>query len=165
MNAMLASVPIGADEKATAYWKATNMLTEEIFATFFQKGSADLPLEAQFELLNLGTEASDAVSYAEWEDEECHSKHYGTRKLNGARHGIVRNIYAYTHDIEEATYYEDKLHGLSFNWNCNGPAFIAVIYDKDEVKASISWTSDWSEEASFNKEMILENDGLSLFKP
>ena len=33
------------------------------------------------------------------------------------------------------------------------------------MKAYISWFDDWEEEYSDNKEMILENNGLSIFKP
>ena len=42
-------------------------------------------------------------------------KYYGTRKPGGAKHGVVRTIVS-GNWIQEATWYEDKQHGLSFYW-------------------------------------------------
>ena len=60
-------------------------------------------------------------------------------------HGIVRTIF---HDgsIREATYCENKLHGLSFIWDeSTFYAFQASIYDHGQFKAFIQWNADWSE--------------------
>ena len=89
------------------------------------------------------------------------------RKPGGARHGIVRIIDSKYDFITEATYYENKPHGLSFTWD-NDPdiAFVATIYDQGEFKARIMWKDDWEEYgSSVGRGMILENNGLSLFKP
>ena len=113
----------------------------------------------------MSIEAGDEASYNEWEDENG-NKCQGARKLDGARHGIVRKIDSDGGWIEEATWYEDKLHGLSFTWlNGNYIAFEARIYDHGKQKARIIWKSDWSEYDSRNKELILMNNGLSIFKP
>ena len=86
------------------------------------------------------------------------------RKLD-LKHGIVRAIG--DDFIWEETYYEDKEHGLSFTW-WNHPtiAFMVRIFDHGEEKARIWWKSDWSEAySSGDKELILENNGLNIFKP
>ena len=115
-----------------------------------------------------GMQAGDEASYAEWEDvpDYC-SKYQGTRNAAGARHGVVREIDGYGNCIREQTFYEDKKHGLSFVWDSGyGPAFTARIFDHGEEKAGISWNDDWSEWESYgNTELILQNNGLSLFKP
>ena len=86
------------------------------------------------------------------------------RNADDQKHGIVKTIGKYG-SIEEATYYEDKPHGLSFAWRYNY-AFIATIYNHGERKARIIWRDDWSEEYSDgDKELILENNGLSILKP
>ena len=82
----------------------------------------------------------------------------------GQKHGIVRTI-SDGGWIREATYCEDKLHGLVFTWWGNFIAFDAAIYDHGQLKSCIIWKDDCSEYDSKNKEMILENNGLSLFKP
>ena len=88
------------------------------------------------------------------------------RKADAARHGIIRTIIPGSH-INEATYCNDELHGLSFTWSNDdfSWAFSAAIYDHGEEKAFIDWKDDWSEAVSDNKEMILENNGLNIFKP
>ena len=126
LAAMLKSKPIGADERAIANWEATNMLTIEMFKTFWQKVSPDLEFP--------WTQAGDEASYAEWTAKmygrDC--KFQGARKPGAAKHGIVRNIGRSF--IREATFYEDKLHGLSFYWGKDGytTAFVAIIYNHDE---------------------------------
>ena len=153
---MLNRKPIGAYKEATERWEATNRITIEIFKAFWQKVSPDLTIEA-------GEEAS----YNEWQD-EYGDKHQGTRKADAARHGVVRSIIPDKYGfIQEATFYENKQHGLSFTWtNHPDTAFTAEIYDHGELKASIWWTDDWSEDYSYgDKELILENNGLSIFKP
>ena len=58
------------------------------------------------------------------------------------------------------------MHGLCFTWfNYLDVAFEATIFDHGEKKATIIWEDDWEEFASRNKEMILMNNGLSIFKP
>ena len=155
---MLKRKPIGANQKVTARWEATNRMIIEIFKAFWQKVSPDL----EFPL----TQAGDAASYAEWEDSYC--KYQGTRKPDGGqKHGIVRTIFN-DGSIAEATYCEDMPHGLSFTWlnDINFFAFDASIWDHGERKARICWNDDWSEAHSEgNKELILENNGLSIFKP
>ena len=153
---MLVSLPIGAGARAIAYWNLTKRMTVEIFKFFWQKVSPDLAFP--------GMQAGDDASYAEWEDEDGY-KCQGMRKPGGAKHGIVRTIFGGC--IEEGTFHEDKRHGLCFWWTFDGYlAFVARIYDHGEKKAHIWWKSDWSERySSGDKEMILENNGLSLFKP
>ena len=132
------------------------MLTFEIFLSFWQKVSLDLTFP--------GMQAGDEASYVEWTESDG-QKCYGMRKPDGARHGIFRMI-APGQFIREETYCEDKQHGLSFYWFNYGPAFHAAIYDHGERKACIYWKSDWSELYSTgNKELILMNNGLSIFKP
>ena len=148
---MLKSKPIGADEVAFAN---SNRMTIEILKAFWQKVSPHLTIEA-----------GDEASYNEWEDKYGH-KNQGMRMPDGARHGIVRMI-VFGHFIEEATFYEDKPHGLSFTWY-NDPtiAFRAFIFDHGQLKAVITWNKDWSEAGSLgDKQLILENNGLSIFKP
>ena len=80
--AMLVKKPIGADEKSTALWEATNPMTFEIHTAFFNKVSPDVTFS--------GTEASDDAACDEWEEGDC--KFQGTRKADAVRHGIVRTI-------------------------------------------------------------------------
>ena len=48
----------------------------------------------------------------------------------------------------------------------NNLAFKATIYNHGVRKAEIWWKDDWSEFMSIgDKELILENNGLSIFKP
>ena len=158
LKKMLKSKPIGTNQKAIERWEATKRMTIEMFKAFWQRVGPHLPFP--------GTQAGDDASYAEWTDWDG-NKYQGTRKPgDGQKHGIVRSIYLGR--IREATYYQDKLHGLSFEWLDDSyyPAFIAEIYDHGERKAYICWESDWSEYGSYvNKELILMNGGLSLFKP
>ena len=155
---MMNSKPTGAGKVATDRWKATNRVTIEIFKAYWQNVSPHL--------LFPGTKAGDDATYYEWEEKKYGDtwKHYGTRNVYFAKHGIVRIISKY-YWINEATYFEDKPHGLWFAWNNNKhPAFEAGIYDHGEEKARIWWNSDWSEGYSDNKELILSN-GINLFKP
>ena len=155
---MLNRKPIGANQKAIANWEATNRMTIEMFKAFWQRVSPDLEFP--------GTQAGDEGSHAEWTN-EYGEKCYGTRKLGGGqKHGIVRTIWD-DNFINEATFYEDEMHGLSFYWtNYNTWAFYAAIYDHGEKKAAIWWRDDWSEYRSAgDKELILMNNGLSIFKP
>ena len=86
------------------------------------------------------------------------------REPGGAKHGIVRTIKP-GHWIQEATYFEDKPHGLSFAW-WDDNTFEAYIYDHGEEKACIRWNDDWSVwYMRGNKELILMNNGLNIFKP
>ena len=129
LAAMLNSKPTGADKKAIERWEATNRMTIEIFLAFWQKVSPDLTVEA-----------GDEASYIEWED--VNGKNYGTRKPGDAKHGIIRTINRY--GIREATYCENKPHGLWFYWSNNPTiAFVAVIYNHGEQKAWIQWRDDW----------------------
>ena len=128
-------------------------MTIEIFKAFWQKVSPHL----EFPL----TQAGDEASHVEWEDNG--DMYQGMRKLGGARHGIVRTINP-GGSIREATYCNDEMHGLSFFWG-DYTAFTAAIYDHGQLKASIIWKDDWSEIDSDNKEMILENNVLCIFKP
>ena len=135
-------------------------MTIEMFKAYWQKVSPDL-LSLSFP----GTKAGDEASYTEWSDEGG-NKCYGMREPDGAKHGIVRTIYVDGDWIREATYCEDKPHGLSFVWRKYLVAFEAAIYDHGQAKAGICWKDDWSEyHSSGNKELILENDGLNIFKP
>ena len=161
---MLKSKPIGDDEVAIEKWEATNRMTIEIFKAFWQKVSPRLSFP--------GMQAGDDASFNEWEGkgsfgEDC--KFQGMRKLGGGqKHGIARAISNDGRFIEEATYCDDKVHGLSFTWRANNTytAFTAEIYDHGEIKAGIDWEDDWSEAYSEgNKEMILMNNGLNIFKP
>ena len=137
-------------------------MTIQIFLSFWQKVSPHL----EFPL----TQAGDDASYnSEWEGkdflEDC--KFQGMRKADDQKHGIVRTIYQYC--IEEATWYEDKRHGLCFFWdkdnNYSTVAFRAYIFDHGQMKARISWNDDWSEYGSDgDKELILGSNGLSIFK-
>ena len=124
---MLKSKPTEANKKAIARWEATNRMTIEIFKAFWQKVSPDLEFP--------GMQAGEEASYVEWQDSDG-DKFQGMRKAGAAKHGIVRSISKYG-SIREATWYEDKLHGLSFWWpNDYHPiAFIARIYDHGEEKA------------------------------
>ena len=72
-------------------------------------------------------QAGDDASYHEWT--EGNYKYYGMRKLD-LKHGIVRTIYG-DGFIQEATYYKDKEHGLSFAWldDIYPYAFSANIHD------------------------------------
>ena len=111
-----------------------------------------------------GTKAGDEASYATWEDSDGW-KYFGMREL-GLKHGIVRTI---SNDgwIKEETWYENKNHGLSFVWtNYSYGAFYATIYDHGDQKARVRWRADWSEySSSGDKDLILKNNGLSIFKP
>ena len=132
------------------------MLTVGIFFAFWQKVSPDLAFPVK--------QAGDDASYTEWT--EGRKKCYGMRKVGGAKYGIFRTIWS-NGTIHEATYspyYENKLHGLSFTWNCYTNAFLASIYDHGEEKERIIWSDDWSELSKYNNEIILEK-ALSLFKP
>ena len=153
---MLKSKPIGANQKATERWEATNRMTIEIFKAFWQRVSPDL----EFPLTQAGVDASPA----EWT--KGIYKFQGTRKSDNAKHGIVRT-FSDDGSISEQTYCEDKPHGLSFVWNkYDFIAFEAFIFDHGKQKACIQWRADWSEAGSYgNKELILENNGLSIFKP
>ena len=134
------------------------MLTFEIFFAFWQKVSPDLAFPEM--------QAGDEASYVEWTGERG-IKHQGTRKA-GARHGIIRTIGNDGLWIEEATFYEDKRHGLAFVWRGENytNAFTSIIYDHGERKAVIWWNADWSEYRSAgDKELILMNNGLNIFKP
>ena len=157
--AMLTSKPTGIGKVVTDKWEATNRMSFETFLTFWKKVSPDLNLP--------GSQAGDDISYAEW-TESIYCKYQGMQKPGGAKHGIVREIGG--HWITEATYFEDKRHGLSFTWLDFGDhdevAFEAHIYNHGEKVAYIKWAEDWSEiSSSGNKELILQNGGLSLFKP
>ena len=161
---MLKSKPTGAGKKLTARWEATNRMTIEMFKAYWQSVSPDL----EFPL----TQAGDEASCAEWEGKDRfgnNCKFQGMRKAGGDRkHGIVRAISNDGRFIQEATYYENEMHGLSFVWRfTNGPiAFRAEIYNHGEEEAYITWYDDWSEYySSGDKELILENNGLSIFKP
>ena len=108
-------------------------MTFEIFFAFWQKVGPDLEFP--------GTQAGDDASYVEWTDEYNGCKFQGMRKPDGGqKHGIVRTISNDGDFIEEATYYQDKLHGLCFAW-LDRPtvAFEAEIYDHGQVKAGIWW--------------------------
>ena len=109
-------------------------------------------------------QAGDDASWNEWEGKD--SKFQGMRKADATKHGIVRTIVP-GGSIREATFYEDKLHGLCFIWGNNTyGAFEALIYDHGKIKARICWRDDWLERySSGDKELILENNGLSIFKP
>ena len=156
---MLKSKPTGANQEATEKWEASNRMTIEIFKAFWQKASPDLEFP--------WTQAGDEASYNnEWTD-KYGCKCQGTREPGGAKHGIVRTIVNGNYGfIREATYYNDKPHGLSCYWNKIYPAFQANIFDHGEEKAVICWKGDWSEAYSKgDKELILMNNGLSIFKP
>jgi hypothetical protein len=77
-------------------------------------------------------QAGDDASWNEWTDKNGH-KCEGMRKAGAAKHGIVRTIDSDGDFIQEATYFEDKLHGLCFFWD-NHPdcAFEAFIYNYGE---------------------------------
>ena len=162
---MLVSQPIGANKDATDNWNASNRTTVGMFTAFWQQASLDLSNPP-------GTEAGDDASYHEWEDKNG-VKCYGSMKFEAAvfnflKHGIVRTISKGPFgSITEATYFADKKHGLSFEWlGGYGGAFQASIYNHGEAKAFILWNPDWSESGSAgNKELILQNVGLSIFKP
>ena len=131
-------------------------MTVERFTAFWRKVSPDLSFP--------GTKAGEEPTYNEWADGNG-NKFQGMREPGGAKHGIVRTIYP-NGCIEEATYCNDEMHGMSFFWfNDDYNAFIARIYDHGQIIAGIMWNKDWSEINSDNKEMILENNGLSIFKP
>ena len=154
---MLNRKPIGANQKATERWEATNRMTIQIFLSFWQKVGLDLEFPEM--------QAGDAASYTEWKDKSGY-KCQGMRKPGGGqKHGIVRTIG--DDFIREETYYQDELHGLTFYWfDDNYTAFEAIIFDHGEMKAKIYWKDDWSEYGSDgDKELILENNGLSIFKP
>ena len=156
---MLKSKPIGANQKAIANWEASNRMTIEIFLSFWQEVGADLEFP--------GTQAGEDASYVEWQD--VYGKNYGMRKPGGdQKHGIVRAISNDGRFIQEDTYYDDEPHGLCFTWTrgYHSIAFGAAIYDHGEIIASVTWFDDWSEYTSTgNKELILMNNGLSIFKP
>ena len=150
---MLISQPTGAGKVAIAKWNLTNRMTIEIFKEFWQKVSPE----------SLAIEAGDKASYNEWEDEDG-NKNQGMRKADTARHGIVRTIG--DDFIREATYYDDEMHGLCFAWFEGNYTFRADIFDQGQLKARIWWNADWSEGYSDgDKKFILENNGLSIFKP
>ena len=153
---MLKSKPIGANQKATERWEATNRMTIEIFKAFWQRVSPDLEFP--------WTQAGDDASHVEWGND--YYKFQGTRMPGGAKQGIVRAIKPGSW-IREETYFEDKLHGLSFAWTDDSDyALQAIIWVHGKKKAVIYWNDDWSERHSWgDKELILENNGLSNFKP
>ena len=81
-------------------------MTIQIFLSFWQKVGLDLEFPEM--------QAGDAASYTEWEDEYGY-KCQGMRKPDGGqKHGIVRTIGSW--GIVEATFFEDKRHGLYFFW-------------------------------------------------
>ena len=136
---MLISLPNSEDEKVIERWKATNRLTFDIFKAFWQEGSPHLPMP--------GSEAGDEASYLEWEGKadwgnDC--KYFGMRNAAGQKSGIVRMVSRM--GIEEATFFEDELHGLYFKCLIiTKPAFMAEIFEHGKIKASIEWRQDWSE--------------------
>ena len=155
---MLIYKPIGANKFLIDRWNLTNRMTVGIFNAFWQKVSPDLSFP--------GTKAGDDASPVEWGNDYC--KYQGMRNADGQKMSIVRPVVNGNYSfINEATFHEDKLHGLCFTWtNYDDVAFDAAIYDHGVRKAEIKWKSDWSELYSYgNKEMILENNGLSIFKP
>ena len=145
-----------AHERAIANWDLTKRLIFETFHAFWKRVTAHLPMP--------GTEAGDEASYCEWT--EGFDTYQGMRNAAGLKSGIVRKIDS-TGWINEATYFENKKHGLCFWWiNGYDYAFRAYILEHGEQKACIQWKSDWSEyHSSGNKALILENGGLSLLKP
>ena len=157
---MLISLPNAEGEYEIERWNDTNMLTFDVFKAFWQEVSPDLHFP--------GTIAGDDATYSEWEGEEygVACKFQGMRNAAGKKSGIVRSVSEYG-TIQELTYFEDKLHGLAFGWNKNnyGYAFNVRILKHGEFEAHIRLRDDWSEYSSKNKEYILKNDGLSLFKP
>ena len=132
-------------------------MTVERFTAFWRKVSPDLSFP--------GTKAGEEPTYNEWADGNG-NKFQGMREPGGAKHGIVRTIDSVC-DINEATFYEGKKHGLCLTWwDDRYPiAFMARIFDHGERKAFINWRADWSVITSDNKELILENNGLNIFKP
>ena len=107
LAAMLNRKPIGANQKVTARWEASNRMTIQIFKAFWHKVSPHL----EFPL----TQAGDDASCVEWGND--YRKFQGMRKPDGGqKHGIVRTINKYGRCIREATWYEDKPHGLCFEW-------------------------------------------------
>ena len=153
---ILISLPIGVGQKAIDRWKRTNMLTVEIFNAFWKKVSPDLPMP--------GPKAGDEASYCEWTDTDG-VKYQGMRNAAGLKSGIVREVSEYGR-IVEATYFEDKSHGLTFKWYNNdfSAAFQAKIYVHGDLEAYIAWRDDWSEYGFENKELILGSNGLNIFK-
>ena len=134
---MLISQPIGAGEAETANWKRTNRMIVDIFNAYWKKVSPHFPMP--------GSKAGDEGSYSEWTDSNG-DKCQGMRRTDGAKHGIVRSICNGRCRITEATYLEDKLHGLCFQWiNIEDWAFMATIYNRGNNKAFIQWKEDWSE--------------------
>ena len=108
INAMLISLPNGSNKKAFERWMATNTLTFDIFKAFWQEVSPHLHFP--------GTKAGDDVTCTEWT--EGIRTYQGMRKADGAKHGVIRSVYnnSYNGNIREATYFEDKRHGLTFTW-------------------------------------------------
>ena len=104
-------------------------MTVEMFKAFWQNVSPELSFP--------GTKAGDDVSYGFWEDDDMMGSRWmyqGTRKA--VRHGIVRQMVSSTCAwITEATYYDNKEHGLSFSWNDNSSddSFSAFIFDHGKV--------------------------------
>ena len=151
---MLHKRPTEADRVATANWDSTN-LTVEIFNIFWKKISPDLAMP--------GTMAGDVASCVEWKGknnwgDDC--KYFGTRKADGAKHGVIRSVSEYC--INEATYFEDKKHGLSFVWWTDN-TLSGYIYEHGKEKAFINWNKNWSEKNSKgNKELL--NDLIKNIK-
>ena len=122
---MLISLPIGADEKAIVSWKATNRMSIEIFKACWQEVSPHLDFP--------GTKAGEDATCTEWEGKDKFGdvyKYEGMRNAAGLKNGIVRMV---SNDgwIQEATYCEDKEHGLSFTWygDFSSMAFTAASFD------------------------------------
>ena len=130
-------------------------MTVEIFKAYWQKVSPHLHFP--------GTKAGNDATCTEWARGDF--KFFGMRNAAGLKSGIVRTVSKYS--IEEGTFFEDKLHGLSFVWfTYDNPAFKARIFKHGDCEAFIAWKQDGSMFCSNgNKEFILNNDGLSLFKP
>ena len=133
------------------------MLTFDIFKAFWQDVSPDLHFP--------GTIVGDDATYTEWKKGSY--TYQGMRKAGGAKHGVIREVRSrLINSIYETTYFEDKKHGLSFGWyNDYDYAFVAQIFEHGKEKARIRWRDDWLMGRPKNKELILKNDGLSLFKP
>ena len=55
----------------------------------------------------------------------------------------MRKVYGKYNQVEEATWYEDKRHGLAFGWG-SGLPFTVTIYNHGKNKAWIKWHDDWS---------------------
>ena len=138
---MLLRRPTKANSDAIANWDSTNRLTVDIFNAYWLKVSAHLSMP--------GSMAGDGASYCDWDGrvDGIACKHFGTRRADGAKHGVIRSVTSKSGNIEEATWYENKRHGLSFFWGefINYTAFVAKIFEHGKQKAHIWWNKDWSE--------------------